>query len=89
MVRLSDYSQVMRQINVSEFKAVCLGLLEEIRQTGQPVEILKNGKPLAVVHPAAVTSRKAAFGAMKSTLTGPLADLVSPLDEGDWEALRS
>jgi prevent-host-death family protein len=78
----------LRQINVSEFKAVCLRLLEEVRQTGQPVEILKNGKPLAVVHPAPITSRKAAFGTMRSTLIGKVGDLVSPLDECDWEVLR-
>ena len=78
----------MRQINVSEFKAVCLRLLEDVRQTGRPVEILKNGKPLAVVHPAPVTSRKAAFGAMRSTLVGKVGDLVSPLGECDWEVLR-
>ena len=33
----------MKQISVSEFKAVCLGLLEKVRQTGEPIEILKNG----------------------------------------------
>ena len=79
----------MTQINVSEFKAVCLRVIEEIRQTGKPVEILKNGRPVAVVHPAPAASRKAAYGALKSTLTGLPGDLISPLDERDWEALRS
>jgi prevent-host-death family protein len=78
----------MKQVNVSEFKAICLRLLEDVRQTGQPIEILKNGKPLAVVHPAPATSRKAAFGALRSSLSGPVGDLVSPLDESEWEALR-
>lgn len=78
----------MKRINVSEFKAVCLGLLEDVRQTGQPIEILKNGKPLAVVHPAAPASRKAAFGALRGSLVGPVGDLISPLDSSEWEALR-
>ena len=78
----------MKQINVSEFKAMCLRLLEDVRQTGQPIEILKNGKPLAVVHPAPTSNRKSSFGAMRSTFTGPLGDLISPLDERDWDALR-
>jgi len=78
----------MRQINVSEFKAVCLRLLEDVRQTGQPVEILKNGKPLAVVHPAPVSDRKAAFGSMRSTLTAKIGDIVSPLDEQEWDVFR-
>ena len=79
----------MKQINVSEFKAVCLRLLEDVRQTGQPVEVLKNGKPLAVVHPAPATSRRAAFGAMRATLTDKVGDLVTPFDEQEWEALRN
>jgi prevent-host-death family protein len=78
----------MKQVNVSEFKAVCLRLLEDVRQTGEPVEILKNGKPLAVVHPAPAANRKAAFGALRPSLTAPVGDLVSPLDEREWEALR-
>jgi len=78
----------MEQVNVSEFKAVCLRLLEQVRQTGEPIEILKNGELLAVVHPPPVKSRKAAFGALKYTLKGPVGDLITPLDESDWEVLR-
>jgi prevent-host-death family protein len=78
----------MKQVNVSEFKAICLRLLEDVRQTGQPIEILKSGKPLAVVHPPPVANRKAAFGALRSSLAAPVGDLVTPLDEREWEALR-
>jgi prevent-host-death family protein len=83
----------MKKVNVSEFKAVCLRLLEDVRQTGQPIEILKNGKPLAVVYPAPSADRKAAFGALRSTLAGPVGDLISPVvtstgKDNDWEALR-
>lgn len=79
----------MEQIDVSEFKAVCLRLLERIRQTGEPIEILKNGEPLAIVHPAPVRSRKGAYGAMRSTLRGPVGDLIQPVDGVEWDALRS
>lgn len=78
----------MEQINVSEFKATCLRLLEKVRQTGEPIEILKNGEPLAIVHPALPRSRKGAFGALKSTLRGPAGELVEPLDGIEWEALQ-
>jgi prevent-host-death family protein len=77
----------MKKVNVSEFKAVCLRLLEDVRQTGQPIEIVKNGKPLAIVLPPPSANRKAAFGALRSTLAGPVGDLISPL-ESEWEALR-
>ena len=78
----------MEKINVSEFKATCLGLLERVRQTGEPIEILKNGQPLAIVHPAPGRSRKGAFGALKSTLHAPVGDLIQPLDGIEWDALQ-
>lgn len=77
----------MERINVSEFKAVCLRLLEQVRQTGEPLEILKNGVTLAVVYPPPRMSRKSAYGALKGTLKGPVGDLVSPVATEDWEAL--
>lgn len=79
----------MKQINVSEFKATCLGLLEQIRQTGEPIEILKNGEPLAIVHPASPRSRKGAYGALKTTLRGPLGDLTQPVEGLEWEAIKT
>jgi len=78
----------MEQIYVSEFKATCLRLLEKVRQTGEPIEILKNGEPLAIVHAASPRSRKGAFGALKSTLRGPVGDLVEPIEGIEWEALQ-
>ena len=78
----------MEQINVSEFKAVCLRLLERVRQTGEPIEILKNGEPLAIVYPPPSKGRKSAFGALHSTLPRPAGDLIEPVAQGDWEVLK-
>ena len=79
----------MVQVNISEFKAVCLRLLEQVRQTGEPIEILKNGKPLAIVSPSFPMSRAAAFGAMKPALAeSPDEDLMTPFPAKDWEALQ-
>lgn len=77
----------MEKINVSEFKAVCLALLERVRRDGQPVEILKNGKPLAVVYPPPEEKLRK-FGALKESLSGVLGDLISPIDGVEWEALK-
>jgi prevent-host-death family protein len=41
----------MREINASEFKAKCLSILDEVAQTGQPVTILKRGRPIAQLIP--------------------------------------
>lgn len=65
----------MEQIDVSEFNTACLRLLEKVRQTGESIEILKNGEPLAIVHAASPRSRKSAFGAL-------------PMDGIEWEALQ-
>jgi antitoxin (DNA-binding transcriptional repressor) of toxin-antitoxin stability system len=77
----------MQKINVSEFKAICLRLLEQIRQTGQPIEILKNGEPLAIVYPPNNKKRTGTFGVLKSSVNGKVGDLTDPLDDVAWDAL--
>jgi antitoxin (DNA-binding transcriptional repressor) of toxin-antitoxin stability system len=77
----------MQKINVSEFKAICLRLLEQIRQTGQPIEILKNGEPLAIVYPPSNKKRTGTFGVLKSSVNGEVGDLTAPLDDVAWDAL--
>lgn len=78
----------MQRMNVSEFKAVCLRALERIRQSGEPLEILKNGEPLAVVYPPSKDRRRACFGALRGSLRGPVGDLVSPIGDAGWEAVE-
>lgn len=39
-------------IGASEFKAKCLAILDEVQRTGEPVTILKRGKPVARLVPA-------------------------------------
>ena len=79
----------MQEVAISEFKAKCLALLEQVRATKKPIRITRFGKPVAeVVPPTAVEDRKAWIGSMKDTMriTG---DIVSPAtDEDEWEVLR-
>ena len=79
----------MREIAISEFKAKCLAVLEQVRATKKPIRITRFGKPVAeVVPPTAVEDRKTWIGSMKDTMriTG---DIVSPAtDEDEWEVLR-
>ena len=78
----------MIRINISEFKATCLRLLEEIRTTGQPLEVLKNGEPIVVVYPSTSKKRVAGFGAMKETVVAEVGDLISPVDDIEWNAMK-
>jgi prevent-host-death family protein len=80
---------VMIEIAISEFKARCLAILEQVRRSRQPVRITRHGKPVAeVVPPAPITERSKMMGSMKDRAV-ILGDIVSPVsDEDDWEVLR-
>jgi prevent-host-death family protein len=79
----------MHEIAISEFKAKCLSLLEEVNKTKMPLRVTRRGIPLADVVPASPDAEEGAWiGSMTGTLkiTG---DIVSPvIDVGDIEALR-
>ena len=79
----------MQEIAISEFKAKCLAILEQVRATKQPIRIPRFGKPVAeVIPPTAVVDRAAWIGSMKDTFQ-ILGDIVSPAnDEDEWEVLR-
>jgi prevent-host-death family protein len=79
----------MQEVAISEFKAKCLALLEQVRATKKPIRITRFGKPVAEVVPStAVMDREAWFNSMKDTFE-ILGDIVSPAnDEDEWEVLR-
>jgi prevent-host-death family protein len=74
----------MRTIKASEFKARCLKLMDEVADTGEPLVITKNGKPVAQLGP--VGKRKSIWGLHRGQIE-ILGDIVSPL-EVEWEADR-
>jgi antitoxin (DNA-binding transcriptional repressor) of toxin-antitoxin stability system len=41
----------MKTIQISKFKARCLGLLKEVHDTGESIAITLRGETLAIVHP--------------------------------------
>lgn len=69
-----------REIPAGEFKARCLALLDEVRETGQEIVVTKRGKPVAKLVPP--------DGAAPASLEGSIlwqGDLISPI-EVRWEA---
>jgi prevent-host-death family protein len=80
---------IMQEISISEFKAKCLSLLEQVRATKKPIRITRFGKPVAeVVPPTAVVDREDWIGSMEGTFE-ILGDIISPaIDEDEWEVLR-
>ena len=79
----------MEEISISEFKAKCLALLEQVRKTKQPILVTRFGKPVAeVIPPSPRATPPDWLGSMAGTMkiTG---DIISPvLGEGEWEAAR-
>lgn len=77
-------------IAISEFKATCLAVLEQVRRTGTPVVITRRGKPIAeVVPPSLASSGTGWLGTMRGSAS-IAEDLVAPAGEADdWEAFRA
>lgn len=78
----------MTEVSISEFKAKCLALLEQVRRTRQPIRITRHGKPVAeIVPPSAIQDRASWIGSMKDSKI--IGDIISPAnDEDEWEVLR-
>jgi prevent-host-death family protein len=85
-MKVVKYGRGMDEMNISEFKARCLAILEEVRTSGRPLLITKRGKPMATVSPAITTDAKAGYGCMAGTVDSSDWD-IGPVD-ADWEATR-
>lgn len=79
----------MREIAISEFKAKCLAIVEEVNKTKHPVQITKFGKVVAELGPPKPKPAPADWmGSMKGEVK-ILGDIISPAsDPEDWEVLR-
>ena len=78
----------METINASDFKARCLAILDRLQATGEPVVILKRGRPVAELFPASGSSSKYPQSELAGTVH-EVGDVVGPvLPAEDWESLR-
>ena len=78
----------MRAINASEFTAKCLAILDRIAQTGQPVTILKRGKPIAPLVPSVPRAGRYPQEALVGTVRIH-GDIVAPvLPPEVWDVER-
>lgn len=79
----------MKEIAISEFKAKCLAVLDEVQKTKKPVRVTRFGKPIAeVVPPSTEADSMSWIGSMKNSMK-IVGDIVTPAnDETDWEVLK-
>ena len=67
-------------IPAGQFKAQCLGLLDQVANSGETLVITKRGKPVAKLVPVKQAPTKSLRGSVQY-----LGDIVGPLGE-EWEA---
>ncbi len=73
----------MKTIKASEFKARCLGIMNEVAETGEPVIIIKNGKPISKLVPC-YPRPESLFGLHRGIIKSH-DDLITPCGEV-WDA---
>ncbi len=79
---------VMKSVSISEFKAKCLGLIEQVDKTRQPLRITRHGRPVAEVIPAGPERKRKFVGDMIGTAK-IVGDIVSPvIDLDEFEVYR-
>jgi prevent-host-death family protein len=80
----------MREVAISEFKAKCLSLLEEVSKTKTPLRVTRRGKAIADVVPApSETEERSWIGSMSESIK-IVGDIVSPVvDTETIEALKN
>ena len=75
----------MKSVSVTEFKAHCLELLNEVSRTGHPLLLTKRGKATVMVsRPPEEVSSKWVPGQFKDRAK-IVGDVIAPIDE-PWEA---
>lgn len=79
----------MQEIAISEFKAKCLALLDEVSRTGEPIIVTRRGVPIAEVKPPPPAVRpKRRLGGMRGSAQ-ILGDIIAPVSSiEEWDAWR-
>ena len=75
--------KIPKTVAATEFKAHCLALLEEVRQTRQPLLVTRHGKPVAEIFPYMPKNADQANPLKGSILFE--GDVISPLEE-KWDS---
>jgi prevent-host-death family protein len=74
-----------KTVPATQFKTHCLALLEEVRETRQPLLVTRHGKPVVEISPY-VPKNAARVNPLKGTIVFQ-DDLISPSKE-KWDSAR-
>lgn len=76
----------MDEIAISQFKANCPDVIEQVKKTGKPILITRFGQPMAQIVPLEREKRAPRFGTGVGSLP-IIGDMVGAIsDISDWEA---
>lgn len=79
----------IQEIAISEFKAKCLSLLEQVSKTKTPLRVTRRGKAIADVIPASAEAGERSWIGSMSDSVEIIGDIVSPvIDTETIEALK-
>jgi prevent-host-death family protein len=81
MVSVMVRRLIMNHVGVTEFKAKCLRMIEEVRKSRSPLTVTRRGRPVVTIHP--VKDEEPAEG-LEGTILYQDEDLFSTGEE--WEA---
>jgi len=75
-------------VAISEFKATCLKILDQVKRTGTPVLVTRRGEPIAMVVPPPPSEPEPSWLGAFSGTARIVGDIVSPaVNESEWEVL--
>ncbi len=76
------------EISISEFKATCLRVLDNVSKSGNSILVTKRGEPIALVTPPPLPKKSKSWLGMYKDKIKIHDDIVSPaIDESEWEVL--
>lgn len=79
----------MKEVAISEFKAKCLGMLEQVRKTRIPIRVTRFGEPVAEIVPPTPKARSKSWLGSMAGSAEIVGDIVGPTGSfDDWEAFR-
>lgn len=79
----------IKTIAATQFKAICLRLIDQITRDHQPVTITRRGKPVAVLAPLPEASAaRPLIGALRGTVTRYDEPFAPAAEASDWNAAR-
>lgn len=86
----SKTKKSIQEIAISEFKAKCLSLLEEVSKTKTPLRVTRRGKAIAEVIPASSDAEGREWLGSMSDRIEIIGDVISPVIEiSQIEAMKN